>query len=198
MVSQKTPRPDGPAMKEPRTAPPRPAQAPRADSKRERARLLSLALIELIKQKVTELTGFGLVLAGGLLGAMLASYSPGDPSFNTARGSGAGGVVHNLIGTPGAYVADFVTQSVGFAGFLAVVAFTVWGIRLALLIGLTRPVWRGAMLVLAMLFAAVVLAALPPIPVPGLFREHPGGSLGLIVLERLDAAGPWTIPALLV
>ena len=54
------------------------------------------------------------------------------------------------------------------------------------------------MLVLAMLFAAVVLAALPPIPVPGLFREHPGGSLGLIVLERLDAAGPWTIPALLV
>ena len=213
MVSLKAPRPDGPAMpatKEPRTvssrspagsrpdgAVPRPvAVSPRADSKRERARLLSLALIELIKKKVTELTGLGLVLAGGLLGAMLASYSPGDPSFNTIKGTGAGGAVHNLIGVPGAYVADLVTQSVGFAGFLAVAAFTVWGIRLALLMGVSRPVWRAVLLGLAMLFAAVALAALPPIEIPGLFREHPGGSLGLVVLERLGAGSRLAIPAL--
>ncbi|MEI6559442.1 MAG: DNA translocase FtsK 4TM domain-containing protein [Rhodospirillaceae bacterium] len=177
----------------PRTAP----SGPQADSKRERARLLSLALIALIKRKVTELTGLGLVLAGGLLGAMLASYSPGDPSFNTIKGAGGDSPVHNLIGVPGAYVADLITQTIGFAGFLAVAAFTVWGIRLALLIGLSRPVWRGAMLALAMLFAAVALAALPPVTVPGLYRDYPGGSLGLILFDRLSATR-WAMPALVV
>ena len=189
MVLPKATRTDGSAMKEARPVPPRPAPnprtaTPRPDSKRERARLLSLALIALIKQRVTEITGFGLVLAGCLLGAMLSSYSPGDPSFNTARGASEV-PVHNLIGVPGAYVADFVAQSIGFAGFLAVVACTVWGIRLALLAGVTRPVWRTIMLVAAMVLAAVALAGFPPSLLPGLFHTHPGGSLGTLALTRL-------------
>ena len=209
MVSLNASRPDDPAMKEARTAPPpRPAPgsrpvavaaaaaaAQRIDSKRERARLLSLALIALIKKRVTELTGLGLVLAGGLLGAMLASYNPNDPSFNTIKGIGATGSAHNLIGTPGAYVADLVVQAIGLSGFLAVVACTVWGIRLALLLEVPKPFWRGTMLVLAMLFAALVLGALPPMPGLGMFRDHPGGSLGLVVHARLSATA-WNIPTL--
>ncbi len=218
MTSLKAPRPDGPAMTETRTASHRSGGAPRSatttsrfgggggqpavadprpDSKRERARLLSLALIELIKKRVTELSGFLLVLTGGLLGAMLASYSPNDSSWNTVKGVGMGGPIHNLIGLPGAYISDLIAQTVGFGGFLLVAALTVWGIRLALLAGVSRPVWRGVMLVLAVVFASVVLAALPPFQGTGLFRAHAGGSVGLVILERLGTSA-WKSPVLVL
>ncbi len=160
-------------------------------SRRERARLLSLALINLLKQRFAELTGLGLVLAAGLLGAALASYYPGDPSWNTVRGTAAAGArIVNLIGTPGAYVSDMAIQTVGVASYLAVAAFTVWGIRLTLLFGLPGWVSRLILLGLATPLAAVALEALPPIPVPGLWREHPGGSIGTVILDRLTMTGP--------
>ncbi|MEI6985093.1 MAG: DNA translocase FtsK 4TM domain-containing protein [Rhodospirillaceae bacterium] len=168
----------------------------RTGSRSERARLLSLAFIRLLKQKIAELSGLALVVAGGLLGASLTSYFPGDTSWNTIRGitgggiTGGSGAAYNLLGAPGAYVSDIVLQAVGLAGFLAVVAFTVWGIRIALQFGLPRPIWRLFQLILAGLLAAVALAAIRPIRVPGLFREDSGGSIGRLLLERITASWP--------
>jgi S-DNA-T family DNA segregation ATPase FtsK/SpoIIIE len=168
----------------------RPVGLPRPNSRRERARLLSLAFVNLLKQRFAELSGFALVLAGALLGAALASYYPGDSSWDTFRGTDAAGKFVNLLGLPGAYVADLVLQWVGLGGYLAVAAFTVWGIRIALLFGLPRGMWRLFQLFLAASFAAVVLEALPPIPVPGLYLDHPGGSIGWMVNAQCAEAGP--------
>ncbi|MEI8395001.1 MAG: DNA translocase FtsK 4TM domain-containing protein [Rhodospirillaceae bacterium] len=155
----------------------------RAGSRSERARLLSLAFINLLKQRVAELTGLGLILSGALLGAALASYFPGDPSWNTIKSTGAV-PIYNLLGLPGAYVSDLVVQIIGLAGFLAVGALTVWGIRVFLLFTLPRPLWLAIQLGLACVCAAVAFQALS-----GLFlRDNPGGSLGLLLLGHLAGA----------
>ena len=169
-----------------------PGTAPRPGSRAERARLLSLAFINVLKQRVAELTGVSLVVAGGMLGAALASYFPGDSSWNTIRGSAGAGVperVHNLLGTPGAYAADMVLQLVGLAGYLAVVALTVWGIRTALLFGMPRSVVRIIQLAIAILLASVALEAAPPVPMAGIFIADSGGSMGRLALEHLYGVG---------
>ncbi len=162
----------------------------RWNSSRERARLLSLAFVNLLKRRVAELTGLALVLLGALLGGALASYFPGDPSWNTIEGTAASQPLHNLLNLPGAYLADIILQWVGLAGYLAVVACTVWGIRIALLFGL--PGWGGRLLQLslAMAFAAVVFQVLPPLHVPGLYLDYPGGGIGWMVTSSLAVLGP--------
>ncbi len=167
----------------------RAAGLPRSNSKRERARLLSLAFVNLLKQRFAELTGASLVVLGSLLGAALASYFPGDPSWNTTKGTGVAGPVNNLLGLPGAYVADLLLQWVGLASYLTVAACTVWGIRIALLYGLPRWLWRVIQLALATVFATVALEMVPPLHVPGLYLDHPGGGLGWVATARLADGG---------
>ena len=167
----------------------RPGGPPRPNSRRERARLLSLAFVNLLKQRFAELTGLSLILAGGLLGAALASYYPGDSSWDTVKGTHAAGKLYNLLGLPGAWAADLTLQWVGLAGYLGVVALTVWGIRVTLLFSLPRWPWRLFLLFLAATFAAVVFEALPPPAAPGLALDHPGGSIGWVVNRHLDGAG---------
>ena len=56
----------------------------------------------------------------------LASYSPTDPSFNTATPSQA----QNLMGAPGAVFADAALQTAGIAAGVLFLVIGAWGLRL--------------------------------------------------------------------
>jgi len=75
------------------------------------------------------LGAIGLGLGALMLTLLLASYHPSDPSLNTA----AGGPARNLIGTPGAWIAD---------GFLSLIGPAV-ALFVPLVIVAATRLWRG-------------------------------------------------------
>ena len=107
--------------------------------------------------------GFCLLLAALLILAALLSYSPRDPSLDTAIDTPA----HNFIGANGAILADLLRQGFGFAAFVIPVTLVGWSLRLLL----DRPL-RSFWLKLGLLPVALILAA-----------------LGLSVLDYSDASG---------
>ena len=69
-------------------------------------------------RRLNELIGFLLFVSATLLFLALASYSPLDPSLNTA-GSLNSGSARNWIGLFGAMMADLLLQSIGVFVFAA-------------------------------------------------------------------------------
>ena len=115
----------------------------------------------------------------------VSTYHPGDPSFNSA----VGGPARNLIGVPGAWVADFFMQTIGQTSWLMGLVLAAWAWRMGSHQGLGRAWIRLTMLPGTLLFGAVAFATLPvppgwPLPTGG------GGSLGdLVLADLLDALG---------
>ena len=66
-----------------------------------------------------------LIFCAAALTALL-SYSPTDPSFNTATPSAP----QNLLGAPGAVFADAALQTVGLAAGVLLLVIGAWGLRL--------------------------------------------------------------------
>src|SRR5215475_9818167 len=73
-------------------------------------------------KRATLSVGAAIIGAYGL-GAVL-TYSPEDPSLNTA----SDGATHNLFGGPGAVLADIVIQSLGAAAYLGMGALLAAGV----------------------------------------------------------------------
>src|SRR5215471_16511961 len=69
-------------------------------------------------RRLNELIGFLAFVFATLLFLALISYSPLDPSLNTAAGPIAGRPAHNWIGIAGAFVADLALQLFGVSAFL--------------------------------------------------------------------------------
>jgi S-DNA-T family DNA segregation ATPase FtsK/SpoIIIE len=69
-------------------------------------------------RRLNELIGFLFLVFAVLLVLALASYSPLDPSLNTAAAPPIGRPAHNWIGVVGALVADLALQLFGAAAFL--------------------------------------------------------------------------------
>lgn len=128
----------------------------------------------------------GIALGAGLIGVALllalASYSHTDPSWNTARDDNFNGI-HNLMGLPGAYLADVLLQTIGLGGMVFAIVLIVWGIRFWRRdpIG---PVWaRVAALLFSGICISIAFARLPA----GDWLLHPwlGGSGGTLMLDRI-------------
>src|ERR671933_813582 len=64
-----------------------------------------------LARRMQEGAGLAVILAAALLGASLASWSIADPSLNHATGA----PVRNLLGRPGAFLADPLMQALGLA-----------------------------------------------------------------------------------
>lgn len=64
-------------------------------------------------RRLNELIGFLAFVFAILLVLALVSYSPLDPSLNTAAGPVAGRPAHNWIGIAGSCTADIVLQLLG-------------------------------------------------------------------------------------
>jgi len=118
--------------------------------------LLPAALVEFLKRRALEGIGLLFIAAGLALMALLLSYSPSDPSLNNATGHVAG----NLLGRPGAIVADLALQLLGVTAVLPALTFWTWGARLLRKEAVGRPLMRAASLIGAVLFAGGALSAL--------------------------------------
>src|SRR5437867_11717644 len=69
-------------------------------------------------RRLNELIGFLLCVSGLLLFLALASYSPLDPSFNSASVLTGSRAARNWIGLVGAIVSDLLLQGFGIGAFL--------------------------------------------------------------------------------
>ncbi len=104
-----------------------------------------------LKRRVLEALGFFLLLAALLIVAALLSYSPRDPSLDSAIDTPP----HNLIGGNGAVLADLLRQAFGFAAFVIPLTLLGWSLRLLL----DRPL-QSFWLKLGLLPLALILASL--------------------------------------
>src|SRR5260370_41656266 len=80
-------------------------------------------------RRLNELVGFVLCVSALLLFLALASYSPLDPSLNSASALTGTHVARNWIGVVGAVISDLTLQFFGIGAFLLPVFFGVMGIR---------------------------------------------------------------------
>ena len=130
----------------------------------------------------------GLVLIGLALALVLAmvTYHSGDPSWNRA----SRGAIQNLLGTPGAVVADLLLQNLGMAAPLLPLLLTGWGWRILRDRSLLGWWWRALLLVPTLMLIGATLSILPK---PGFWSVagSPGGAFGELLFERSDAFLPF-------
>jgi len=134
---------------------------------------------QFLKRRACEIIGISLVLNGLLILVALVSYVPSDPSFNSA----AAAEPHNLLGLSGAYLADFLLQSIGLVGAAPSLVLAIWGVQTIR----KRPpkmIWvRFSLFLLTIMMASMSLSALP------VHSDWPlvtslGGVIGMILLDR--------------
>src|SRR5262249_50671841 len=76
-----------------------------------------------LRRRWEELFGLLLIALGTAYLVALLAARAADPSLNLA----VDGPVHNMMGLPGAYVADLMLESLGVACFILALALLVWG-----------------------------------------------------------------------
>ena len=112
-------------------------------------------------RRLNEMLGLIVLVAAGLLLLSLVSYTPSDPSFNTAGALLGSRPAHNWTGLVGAYASDLLLQVLG----VAVVFVPLVLIRLGVSWMRSRAVgsWmaKSLGLVLWMVFAPAAIALLP-------------------------------------
>ncbi|WP_020173645.1 DNA translocase FtsK [Methyloferula stellata] len=108
-------------------------------------------------RRTAELGGLALVLGTSLLAIALATWSVQDPSLNHATQ----GAVRNLLGAPGAIVADLIMQMFGLSAVAFLAPLTFWGWRLLTARRLERLKLRFILWVLGGLAAAGFASLLP-------------------------------------
>jgi S-DNA-T family DNA segregation ATPase FtsK/SpoIIIE len=121
--------------------------------------LLPPAAMIFMRQRTVEGAGLAIFALAAALALALASYQPGDAALNVATAATPG----NWLGVPGAYVADFLLQTLGLASMAVVGIMACWAWRIASHRGLP---WYGLRLALALpcllLLAAVAASATAP------------------------------------
>src|SRR5271165_2812923 len=80
-------------------------------------------------RRLNELVGFLLCVSALLLFLALASYSPLDPSLNSASILTGSKAARNWIGVVGAVVSDITLQGFGLGAFLIPIFLGALGIR---------------------------------------------------------------------
>jgi len=110
-----------------------------------------------MQRRASELLGIGLAVIAIVLALTLVSFSADDPSANNATPA----LAENLLGLPGAYLADFVLQTIGTAGGAFCLILIAWGWRIQSHRGLPWLWLNLAAVPLALTAVAVSLAAVP-------------------------------------
>jgi S-DNA-T family DNA segregation ATPase FtsK/SpoIIIE len=146
-------------------------------------------------RRLNELIGFLLFVSATLLFLALASYSPLDPSLNTA-GSLNSGSARNWIGLFGAMMADLLLQSIGIFVFAAPVMIALLATRWFK----SKPVASAGAKALGaailLIFAPALLALLPGhlrwlhmVAIEGLL----GRIVGDILLHYFNTVGAYIV-----
>ena len=133
-----------------------------------------------LKKRGRELIGFSFVICA-LWGAIsVFGYSAGDPSLNSS------GIADpsNILGTSGALVADLLLQTLGFTCFVPILTLFVWGGRLMRGNPVLHPLRSLLLLIVACLFYAITLSALP-VSVNWPLMTRMGGFTGSLLMDSL-------------
>ena len=91
----------------------------------ERSPFLDSNLQMTLARRGVELLGLGLIGLGVLIGIMISSYSPEDPSWLSATDA----PVQNILGVTGASIAAPVMLILGWASWCFAALIAAWGIR---------------------------------------------------------------------
>src|SRR5262245_31099275 len=150
---------------------------------------LSDGLRDALRRRLRELAGVALVLLSVLLALALATWSVQDPSLSHATNT----PIRNVLGLPGAIVADLLMQLFGVAALALVLPIAVWGWRLASHRPLSRERIRLIFWVVGVLLAAAFASCLPrsatwPLPA-GLGGVIGDGLLRLPILLGAGSSG---------
>ncbi|GLR78989.1 DNA translocase FtsK [Azospirillum oryzae] len=191
-------RPAGPSSARPRPSLGRPAPSPRKGAPRdgmkeptkdriragrgrqEKPPFFSPAMRAFVVARAREAMGFVLGLFGLLLMVLLGSYDPHDASLNSVPATAGG--THNLFGLPGAYAADLLIQSLGWAAFVIALVPMFWGWRLGAQRKLGNPLFRTVLALWGVFLVSMALAGLTDASTDPL-APLPGGSIGQVLLR---------------
>jgi S-DNA-T family DNA segregation ATPase FtsK/SpoIIIE len=149
-------------------------------------------------RRLNELVGFLLCVSALLLFLALASYSPLDPSLNSASVLTGSRVARNWIGVVGALISDLVLQGFGIGAFLLPVFSAMLGLRWFRSRHVGSPIAKVLGGVWLLIFVPALLALLPghlrwmnAIPIEGLF----GRVVGDFLIHYFNLAGAYIVCA---
>jgi S-DNA-T family DNA segregation ATPase FtsK/SpoIIIE len=147
-------------------------------------------------RRLNELTGLLFCVSALLLFLALASYSPLDPSLNSASVLTGSQAARNWIGIVGAFVSDLVLQFFGVGAFLVPAFLIGLGVRWFRSRRVVSPVAKCIGGIWLLMFVPALLALLPGharwlnvIPVEGLL----GRILGDALIHYFNVAGAYIV-----
>jgi len=149
-------------------------------------------------RRLNELVGFLMCVSALLLFLALASYSPLDPSWNSASVLTGSHAARNWIGIVGAYTADMMLQFFGVGAFLLVIFPALLGTRWFRSLKVQSPLAKSLGGIWLMMFIPAMLALLPGhlrwmhvIPIEGLIGRVVGDAL----IHYLNVVGAYIVCA---
>ncbi len=149
-------------------------------------------------RRLNELVGFLMCVSALLLFLALVSYSPLDPSWNSASGLTGSHAARNWIGVVGAYTADAMLQFFGIGAFLLVIFPAMLGARWFRSMKVQSPLAKSLGGIWLMMFIPAMLALLPGhlrwtqvIPIEGLL----GRVIGDFLIHYLNLVGAYIVCA---
>jgi len=149
-------------------------------------------------RRLNELIGFLLCVSALLLFLALASYSPLDPSLNSASILTDSRAARNWIGVVGALVSDLMLQFFGIGAFLIPVFAAGLGVRWFRSRKIVSPIAKSLGAIWLAVFLPALLALLPGqirwlqvIPLEGLL----GRIVGDVLIHYFNLAGAYIVCA---
>ncbi len=161
-------------------------------------RFLASIFVPTGNRRLNELIGFLLCVSALLLFLALASYSPLDPSLNSASVLTGTHVARNWIGVVGALISDLALQFFGIGAFLLPVFPALLGLRWFASRKIQSPVAKSLGGIWLVVFIPALLALLPGhlrwlhvVPVEGLL----GRVVGDVLIHYLNLTGAYIVCA---
>ncbi|MBI1274294.1 MAG: hypothetical protein GC131_09470 [Alphaproteobacteria bacterium] len=141
---------------------------------------------------VATIIGGAVIFLGLLCFAAIFSYSPADPSWNTAPPAADTAQVANWLGEAGSHVADILVQFFGFSSYLLCLVLAAWGWRIARRRGLDHLGGRAVTTAIALIALAIALGALFPVTGGGesAVMRPIGGAIGQLLAGKLAGLLP--------
>src|SRR6201993_554421 len=149
-------------------------------------------------RRLNELIGFLMCVSALLLFLALVSYSPLDPSWNSASVLTGSHAARNWIGVVGAYGADAMLQFFGVGAFLLVIFPAMLGTRWFRSLKVQSPLAKSLGGMWLVIFVPAMLALMPGnlrlahvIPIEGLL----GRVVGDFLIHYLNLVGAYIVCA---
>ncbi|PYV73814.1 MAG: cell division protein FtsK [Acidobacteria bacterium] len=147
-------------------------------------------------RRLNELLGFLLCVSALLLFLALASYSPLDPSLNSASVLTGSRVARNWVGIVGALGADLLLQFFGIGAFLLPIFSVAMGVRWFRSLKVVSPTAKTLGGIWLLMFVPALLDLLPghlrwlgAVPLEGLL----GRVFGDMLIHYFNLAGAWIV-----